>query len=186
MSGTEAREESRRVARPDGSFVRWVSELARVHSRGLAAAARKEGLGAEDALDAVQEAFQTFLLLPQARSLVEEPRESASLLGVLVRNAARNMRRRHHRALPHEPFEDEPSLVADEVSVEEAIERAEEHVRLLGCVNRLAEMQRHVVRLRMLQEVSGLETAKQLDLEPGRVAVLLHRAKKALLECLVS
>jgi hypothetical protein len=32
---------------------------------------RKEGLGAEDALDAVQEAFQTFLLLPQARLLVE-------------------------------------------------------------------------------------------------------------------
>jgi RNA polymerase sigma-70 factor (ECF subfamily) len=155
MSGTEAREESRAVARPEGSFVRWVSELARVHSRGLAAAARKEGLGADDALDAVQETFQTFLLLPQARSLVEEPRESASLLGVLV-------------------------------SVDEAIERAEEHVRLLGCVNRLAEMQRQVVRLRMLQELSGLETAEQLGLEPGRVAVLLHRAKKALLECLVS
>jgi RNA polymerase sigma-70 factor (ECF subfamily) len=117
-------------------------------------AARKEGLGAADALDAVQETFQTFLLLPQARSLVGEPRESASLLGV--------------------------------VSVDEAIERAEEHVRLLGCVNRLAEMQRQVVRLRMLQELSGLETAEQLGLEPGRVAVLLHRAKKALLECLVS
>ncbi len=186
MSGTETREVSRRVARPDGSFVRWVSELARVHSRGLAAAARKEGLAPEDALDAVQEAFQTFLLLPRAHSLVEEPRESASLLGVLVRNAARNMRRRHHRALPHEPFEDEPSLAADEVSVDEAIERAEEHVRLLGCVNRLAEMQRQVVRLRMLQELSGLETAEQLGLEPGRVAVLLHRAKKALLECLVA
>jgi RNA polymerase sigma-70 factor (ECF subfamily) len=96
------------------------------------------------------------------------------------------MRRRHHRALPHEPLEDEPSLAADEVSVDEAIERAEEHVRLLGCVNRLAEMQRQVVRLRMLQELSGLETAEQLGLEPGRVAVLLHRAKKALLECLVS
>jgi DNA-directed RNA polymerase specialized sigma24 family protein len=109
MSGTEAREESRRVAQPDGSFVRWVSELARVHSRGLAAAARKEGLGSEDALDAVQEAFQTFLLLPQARSLVEEPRESASLLGVLVRNAARNMRRRHHRAVPHDPLDDPPT-----------------------------------------------------------------------------
>jgi RNA polymerase sigma-70 factor (ECF subfamily) len=178
--------DDRGIAQAKGSFVRWVSELARVHSRGLAAAARKEGLGPEDALDAVQEAFQTFLLLPQARSLVEEPRESASLLGVLVRNAARNMRRRHHRALPHEPLEDEPSLPADEVSVDEAIERAEEHVRLLGCVNRLAEMQRQVVQLRMLHELSGLETAKQLGLEPGRVAVLLHRAKKALLECLVS
>ncbi len=174
------------IARQKGSFVRWVSELARVHSRGLAAVARKEGLPAEDALDAVQEAFQTFLLLPQARSLVEEPRDSASVLAGLVRNAARNMRRRHHRALPHAPLEDEPDLAADDVSVEEAIERAEEHVRLLGCVNHLAEMQRQVVRLRMLQELSGQETAEQLGLAPGRVAVLLHRAKKALLDCLVS
>lgn len=186
MTEAQVRAESRAVAPPEPSFVRWVSELARVHSRGLAMLARKEGLGAEDALDAVQEAFQTFLLLPQARSLVETPRESASLLGVLVRNVARNMRRRHHRALPHERLEDGPSLAADAVSVDEAIERAEDHVRLLGCVNHLAEMQRQVVRLRMLQELSGLETAEQLGLEPGRVAVLLHRAKKALLECLVS
>jgi RNA polymerase sigma-70 factor (ECF subfamily) len=186
MSETGVPAEGPGIPRPEGSFVRWVSELARVHSRGLAAAARKEGLGPEDALDAVQEAFQTFLLLPQARSLVEEPRGSASLLGVLVRNAARNMRRRHHRAIPHEPLEDEPPLAADEVSVDEAVERAEEHVRLLGCVNHLAKMQRQVVRLRMLQELSGLETAEELGLAPGRVAVLLHRAKKALLECLVS
>jgi RNA polymerase sigma factor (sigma-70 family) len=186
MSGTKVRDGDHVVARPEGSFVRWVSELARVHSRGLAVAARREGLGREDALDAVQEALQTFLLLPQARSLVAAPSESASLLGVLVRNAARNMRRRHHRAMPHEPIEDESSLAADGVSVDEAIERAEDHVRLLGCVSRLAELQRQVVRLRMLQELSGLETAEQLGLAPGRVAVILHRAKKALLECLVS
>ena len=66
------------VAREKGSFVRWVSELARVYSRGLAAAARKEGLGAEDALDAVQEAFETFLLAseyeghPSVRRLVHD------------------------------------------------------------------------------------------------------------------
>ena len=52
--------------------------------------------------------------------------------------------------------------------------------------SRLAEMQRQVVRLRMLQERSGLETAERLGLEPGRGAVLLHRAKKALLACLVA
>lgn len=182
MSEAEARD----VARQGGSFVRWVAELARMHSRGLAAAARREGLGPQDALDAVQEAFQTLLLLPQARSLVEAPKDSASLLGALVRNAARNMRRRHHRALPHEPLDDDASLADEAVTVDEAIERAEEHVRLLGCVKRLAEMQRQVVRLRMLEELSGLETARQLGLEPGRVAVLLHRAKKELLECMVS
>jgi RNA polymerase sigma-70 factor (ECF subfamily) len=163
-----------------------VSELAREHTRGLAALARREGLGPEDALDAVHEAFETFLLLPQARSLVEQTKDSASLLAVLVKNAARNMRRRHHRAVPHDALENAPDLASDEVSVEEAIERAEEHVKLLGCVSRLAEMQRHVVRLRMLQEVSGLDTAALLGLAPGRVAVLLHRAKKALLQCLLA
>lgn len=186
MSETAAGANGGGVARAEGSFVRWVSELARVHSRGLALVARREGLSPEDALEAVQEAFETFLLLPQARGLVEEAKDSANLLGVLVRNVARNMRRRHHRAIPHEPLPDEPTLAADEPSVDEAIERAEEHARLLGCVNRLAELQRQVVRLRLLQEVSGLETAEQLGLAPGRVAVLLHRAKKAILECLVS
>jgi RNA polymerase sigma-70 factor, ECF subfamily len=46
--------------------VRWVSDLARAHTRRLVAVARREGLGPEDALDAVQEAFYTFLVLPQA------------------------------------------------------------------------------------------------------------------------
>jgi RNA polymerase sigma-70 factor, ECF subfamily len=86
----------------------------------------------DPSLRVVQDAFQTFLLLPQARTLVERSKDSASLLGVLVRNAARNMRRRHHRALPHEPLEDEPNLAAEDVSVDEAIERAEDHLRLLG------------------------------------------------------
>jgi RNA polymerase sigma-70 factor (ECF subfamily) len=162
-----------------------VSDLARVHTRRLAAAARKEGLAPDDALDAVQEAFQTFLLLPGARALVDRPGEATAVLAVLVRNAARNMRRRHHRALPHEPVENEADLATDDISVDEAIERAEQHVRLLGCVNRLGEVQRQVVRLRMLEELSGLDTAKQLGLAPGRVAVLLHRAKRALLECMV-
>jgi RNA polymerase sigma-70 factor (ECF subfamily) len=165
--------------------VLWVSELARVHTRRLAAAARREGLGPEDALDAVQEALQTFLLLTGARTPVDQPGGATAVLAVLVRNAARNMRRRHHRALPHEPLEDEVDLAADDLSVDVAIERAEQHVRLLGCVNRLGEVQRQVVRLRMLEELSGLETAKQLGLAPGRVAVLLHRAKRALLECMV-
>jgi len=65
------------------------------------------------------------------------------------------------------------------------IERAEEHVRFLGCVDRLAELQRRVVTLRMLDQFSGREAAEELELAPGRVAVLLHRARKALLACLV-
>jgi RNA polymerase sigma-70 factor, ECF subfamily len=125
-------------------------------------------------------------VLPQARALAAEDAEARKLLGVLVRNVARNMRRRHHRAAPHQALADVAELAADEPSVEELVRRAEEHVRLLGCVNRLAELERRVVRLRMLDQVSGLEAARELDIQPGRVAVLLHRAKKALLACLVA
>jgi RNA polymerase sigma-70 factor (ECF subfamily) len=166
-------------------FLGWVSDLAKGHSTSLARTARGEGLQAEDALDAVQEAFHTFLLLPQARTLVAEDEEARKLLEVVVRNVARNLRRRHHRSVPHAAFEEVAELPGDEPSVDALIERAEEHVRFLGCVDRLAELQRRVVTLRMLDEVSGLEAARALQLQPGRVAVLLHRARKALEACLV-
>ena len=168
------------------AFTGWVSDLAREHTRRLVTVARREGLDAEDALDAVQEAFGTFLILPQARSLVHEEEDSSVLLAVLVRNVARNMRRRHHRSLPHERISESPDLTGEDVATDELISRAEEHVRLAGCVNHLSEIQQAVVRLRALQELSGRETAALLGMPPDRVAVHLHRAKKALLACLVS
>lgn len=173
------------AAGPATDFLGWVSRLARDHTAALARTARREGLGPDDALDAVQEAFHTFLLLPEARSLVAASEEARKLLVALVRNAARNMRRLHHRAAPHEPLDDSAELAGDQPSVDELIERAEEHLRLLGCMDRLAELQRRVVTLRTLDQLSGLEAAQALDLPPGRVAVLLHRARKALLACLV-
>jgi len=68
--------------------------------------------------------------------------------------------------------------------VDELILRAEEHIQLQGCVSRLDEIQRRVVMLRMLEEVSGSDVAAMLDLQPGHVAVLLHRAKQGLLRCM--
>jgi RNA polymerase sigma-70 factor (ECF subfamily) len=49
---------------------------------------------------------------------------------------------------------------------------------------RLADVQRAVVTLRMLDEVPGADVARQLGVTPGHVAVLLHRAKAALASCL--
>ena len=40
---------------PDSTFLTWVGELARTHTRALAATARREGLSPTDALDAVIE-----------------------------------------------------------------------------------------------------------------------------------
>src|SRR5262245_15301780 len=73
------------------SFIGWVSDLARVHTRALSAVATAEGLSADDALDAVQEAFHTFLNLPEATTLVGDELDARRLLSTIVRNVARNM-----------------------------------------------------------------------------------------------
>jgi RNA polymerase sigma-70 factor, ECF subfamily len=169
------------------AFLAWVTRLVHDHRASLARIARGEGLGPEDAFDAVQEAFHTFLTLPQARSLVDEPDESRKLLLVLTRNVARNRRRLHAVARPHtsEPRTLE-ALPTGDRSVEDSIDAAEDHLRLAGCLATLAEVQRSVVTLRMLDEVPGEDVAHTLGITPGHVAVLLHRAKASLLECMTA
>lgn len=166
------------------NFVGWVSALARTHARPLAFAAVQEGLTRVEAIDAVQEAFVTLLSLSQARELSLDDEGAARLMAVLVRNAARNMRRRRHRTLRHGSLDGASELAADDPSVDSLIAAAEEHVALLGCVSQLAELQRHVVTLRLLEELAPREVAGTLGLTPNHVAVLLHRAKVALAECM--
>jgi RNA polymerase sigma-70 factor, ECF subfamily len=168
-------------ARP--GFTSWVDRLAREHARRLAGVAQREGLVGDDAIDAVQEAFVTFLQLPQARTMANVDADVFAFLCTIVRNAARNARRRHHRAQPHVPIEDNP-MPDDGISIDAWIERAERHAALLGCVQKLAEIQRHVVTLRLLDEMSNAEVSEALGLRPNRVAVLLHRAKLRLQQCL--
>ncbi|WP_242392028.1 RNA polymerase sigma factor [Anaeromyxobacter oryzisoli] len=186
LPAPEAQPRAPGEARPRSAFLGWVSDLARGHSAALAHAARREGLGPEDALDAAQEAFCTFLALPRARALTAHDGEARGLLLAMVRNVARNMRRRHHRAVHHDGLDEASELPDDGPSADELVARAEEHARFGGCVRRLAALRRKVVTLRMIDQLSGLETARALGLEPGRVAVLLHRARKDLLACLTA
>jgi RNA polymerase sigma-70 factor (ECF subfamily) len=178
-------EEKARAER--SAFLAWVGRLVHEHRGSLARVARREGLGPEDAFDAVQEAFYGFINLPQARSLVDEPDQSRKLLIVLVRNVARNRRRLHAVARPHasDPHAIE-AIPADASSVEEIIVAAEEHIRLAGCMRTLAEVPRAVVTLRMLDDVPGEDVARSLGISPGHVAVLLHRAKGNLLACMTA
>ncbi|HEY3255579.1 MAG TPA: sigma-70 family RNA polymerase sigma factor [Polyangiaceae bacterium] len=166
------------------NFVGWVSDLARTHTRSLAAVAVREGLTRVEAVDAVQEAFLTLLALPQARELSQDDEGAARLMAVIVRNAARNMRRRRHRAHPHETLDDAREVADDLPSVEALLAEAEEHVAFLGCVKQLADIQRRVVTLRVLEELTPADTAATLGLTAGNVAVLLHRAKAALADCI--
>lgn len=168
----------------DDAFLAWVGRLVHGHRVLLAGVARSEGLAAEDAFDAVQEAFHTFLVLPAARQLVDDPDASRKLLVTVVRNVARNRRRLHAESRRHDADDALAGLASPAASVEESIAAAEERARLQGCVGDLAEAQRAVVTLRMLDEVGGEDVARALGITPGHVAVLLHRAKASLLACM--
>ncbi|HEX2815476.1 MAG TPA: sigma-70 family RNA polymerase sigma factor [Phenylobacterium sp.] len=170
-------------ARTD-SFHGWVTELVHRHRARLIRVARREGVRADDALDCVQESFVSFLSLPQARLLVGLPEDSARMLVILARNIARNRRRRHDYARPH--VADDATvlgLAADTASADELIAAAERHAMALGCMVTLSEVQRAVVGLRLIDEVSGEDVARELGVSPGHVAVLLFRAKQHLRAC---
>jgi RNA polymerase sigma-70 factor (ECF subfamily) len=165
----------------------WVTRLVHTHRARLYRLARREGLRDEESLDSVQDAFHTFLLLPQARQLVESDEESIKLLSVLVRNHARNRRRRHDVARPHESSDETLALLTEEtLPVDELIAQAEEYALMIGCLDHLGKLQRAVVSLRMLEEVPGEDVAAMLGLPPSHVAVLLHRAKQKVRSCMLS
>jgi len=169
----------------EAAFTGWVERLAREHTGQLSRLAVREGLSGQDAIDATQEAFVTLLGLRQARALSDTHDETLAFLSVIVRNAARNIRKRHHRTRPHVPVDEQP-LVGDDPPVDDLIAQAETHAAVLGCVQRLAEVQRHVVTLRMLEELSSSDVAQMLGLTPNHVGVLLHRAKSELRRCLAA
>ncbi|MEJ7600553.1 MAG: sigma-70 family RNA polymerase sigma factor [Kofleriaceae bacterium] len=159
-----------------------IARLAKDHAGRLAAIARREGIGPADALDVVQDAFQTLLTRPDFATLCERSDEVTPLLATIVRNAARNLRRRHHTSRPHVPL-DQVEL-ADRRSPEAALGEALEAAQLASCMAELGDVHRHVVTLRVLEELTGDEAAQTLGLTPGHVAVLLHRARKQLERCM--
>jgi RNA polymerase sigma-70 factor (ECF subfamily) len=165
----------------DADLLDELSHLVRKRRSQLAALARAEGVGAEDAVDCVQAALCTFLR--RRDQLPAEVGEWGAYLAAIVRNAARNFRRRHFNSRPHQPI---GVPLFDQAPVDDLIARAEQHVRLRACVEELCEIQRAVVTLRMLEERPGEDVARALGISPGHVAVLLHRAKQALRACLTT
>jgi RNA polymerase sigma-70 factor (ECF subfamily) len=159
----------------------WLAGLAREHGVRLAALARREGIAAEDALDIVQDAFVVLMHRPDAQQLRDRPADAGRVLAAIVRNGARNARRRHHRARPHVEAE---VLQADGPDPAEAIDRAHGATQLATCMAELGDVHRRVVTLRVLEELDGAEAARELGLTPGHVAVLLHRARKQLEQCM--
>ena len=58
-----------------------------------------------------------------------------------------------------------------------------EGVDLEELMSKLSDLQQRIVRLRMLEELSGADVARELGLRPDHVATLLYRAKKELFRC---
>ena len=170
---------------PDDLVAR-LEVLVRSERSALAAQARAEGVTPEDAVDCVQEGLCTLLIHARRGALPREPGEWGSVLAGMVRNAARNRRRRHFRARPHEDLDAHPLAALDAPTTDDVIARAEDHVRLRACVAELCEIQRAVVTLRLLEEQPGEDVAQALGISAGHVAVLLHRAKRALRACMTT
>ena len=146
----------------------------------LRAIAQARGLSAIDAEDVVHEAFARFIELAPRLATIDEAR---AFLATVVMNLARNARRRHHRKKPHvamAPIEDPSPLPDQQLDTEQTL------AKLRSCIATLEEIPRRVVSLRVIQELSGSEVAKSVDLVPGHVAVVLHRAKKDLCRCMLS
>jgi RNA polymerase sigma-70 factor (ECF subfamily) len=151
--------------------------LVRYERRALVSVARSEGLNAEESLECVQDALLTML------GRDDPPEHAIATLKTVVRNAARNFRRRHRRAKDHQPFDEERGA-SSEPDAEGLVSHAEDVVRLRMCVAELCGVQRAVVMLRLLEERSGEDVAVTLGLTRGHVDVLVHRAKAALRVCM--
>ena len=168
-------------------FVAWVTRLVRSERPRLAGIARAEGLADAEALDAVQDGLLTFLGLPAAAELGTQlaDGDGARLLATVVRNAARNARRRHHRARPHD---DVVETMPDDGGADTLarLALAEDRVAMSACVAELGDGGQRVVVMRLLDELSGDEVAAELGTTPGNVAVMLHRAKDKLRACLAA
>jgi RNA polymerase sigma-70 factor (ECF subfamily) len=160
-----------------------LSDLIRDQRGLLVRVARREGLSAEDAVECAQEGLSTFLQVLQRGDAPADRSDWAPYVTTIVKNAARNRRRRHHVALPHEEIEGSDAL-SEEASAEDLLAQAEEHVRLRACVERLCGTQKSVVMLRLLEERRGEDVAAVLGITRGHVDVLLHRAKLSLRECM--
>jgi RNA polymerase sigma factor (sigma-70 family) len=164
-------------------FFSWVSALVHVHRERLLAYARRKGLGAEDALDAVQDSFISFLRLPEARSIAHAGDDALKLLTVIVRHNAQNQLSKRRRRGRAQALVEAEAAQRDDESSEVLITRAEELARVKGCILRMAHLQRQVVMLSLLDEQPQDQVAQVLGISSGYVRVLLHRAREHVRHC---
>jgi RNA polymerase sigma-70 factor (ECF subfamily) len=168
-----------------GDPLEQLDSLLRDRRGALVAAARDEGLRGDEAVECVQDALCTWLRAERDGTLPASAEARAATAFTMVRNTARNRRRRHHRAMPHVPADgpEAATPAAEEPDAESLLAAAEDTIRLRACLATLCTVQR-AVTLRFLEERSGEDVATALGLSRGHVDVLVHRAKASLRACM--
>jgi RNA polymerase sigma-70 factor (ECF subfamily) len=161
----------------------WVAALVHTHRARLLAYARKRGLDAEAALDAVQDSFLSFLRLPEARDIARIEEDALKLLTVLLRHNLQNHRRKQARRAAAQNWAGSEIEPPESVSSEALVHAAEELARVEGCILRMNKLQQSVVWLSLLDEAPREEIAAQLGISEGYARVLLHRARAHLRTC---
>jgi RNA polymerase sigma-70 factor (ECF subfamily) len=158
-----------------------VAELVHQHREPLLRFAKSRQLDAESALDCVQEAFLSFMKLPQSRDIARENDDAAKMLFVLLKHIISNHKRttqRREKILSEHVGEfsfiqDSEKLIAD----------AEHLGRIRGCILQMQSLQRAVIEMSLLDDASGSDIAEALGISPGHVRVLLFRAREHIKQC---
>jgi RNA polymerase sigma-70 factor (ECF subfamily) len=131
----------------------------------------------EDAEDIVQEAF-----VRAWRNLdrYDAERPFEPWLFTIVRNLARNARRRDRRWTEVSLADDMVDLKTFDEDVVDSMERLEGGERIEALLEELSPMQRACFRLAELEGFSRDEVATMLGLRVATVRVHIHRARKTL------
>lgn len=169
----------REAARPPRpGFLTRVALLVHAHRARLLAYARRHGLDAEEALDAVQDSLITFLGLPEAQSIAHDSLPSLKLLTVILGHQVQNQRRKRERHGHAHELLGRERLGVEVPSSEQLIVHAEELARVNGCLVRMARLERQAVMLSLLDEQPRERVGELLGISAGYVRVLLHRARE--------
>src|SRR5690242_19187030 len=117
----------------DNEVLDGILEIAQTQRGPLAAVARNEGLSPEDAVDCVEEGLCTLIDLARAGE-ARDVTDPAPLVSTIIRNVARNHRRRHFRARPHDTIDGLEIVDSGIAFPDDLMTEAVERVRLRACV----------------------------------------------------
>ncbi len=157
-----------------------LDEEFRAHRSILAALARRLGFVGPAADDLTQATWATFLAV--APSFEGRSSVRTFLVGILRRKAF-EARRSASRTTTVEPdtLESAPS---SDGGPDQKLVAARLHAATRECVDRLPARERRAVEMRLLEEDETSNVVRRLGITANNLAVLLHRARAHLRDCL--